>query len=64
VPRLIPLNFFSIPFGLVGLAGCWLVAAMFGLAPVAIGRVLVAVALIAWLIVPDTPTCEACAPVG
>jgi tellurite resistance protein len=49
--RLIPLNFFSIPFGLLGLGDCWLVAAAFGLAPVAIGRVLVAVALIVWGVV-------------
>ena len=32
-PRPIPLNFFGIPFGLLGLADCWLVAASFGLAP-------------------------------
>jgi tellurite resistance protein len=49
--RRIPLNFFSIPFGLLGLADCWLVAASFGLAPVAIGRVLVAVAVIVWFVV-------------
>jgi tellurite resistance protein len=49
--RRIPLNFFSMPFGLLGLADCWLVAASFGLAPVAIGRVLVAVAVIVWVVV-------------
>lgn len=49
--RSIPLNFFGIPFGLLGLADCWLVAATFGLAPVAIGRVLVAVAAAMWVAV-------------
>jgi tellurite resistance protein len=51
MPRLIPLNFFGIPFGLLGLADSWLVAASFGLAPVAIGRVLVAIAVLAWVVV-------------
>ena len=50
-PRAIPLNFFSIPFGILGLADCWLGAATFGLAPVAIGRVLTAVAMIVWVVV-------------
>ena len=50
-PRPIPLNFFGIPFGLLGLADCWLVAATFGLAPVAIGRALVAVAVATWVVV-------------
>ena len=45
-PRPVPLNFFGIPFGLLGLADCWLVAATFGLAPVALGRLLVAIAVI------------------
>jgi tellurite resistance protein len=49
--RLIPLNFFGIPFGLLGLADCWLVAATFHLAPVVIGRLLVAVAVIVWFVV-------------
>jgi tellurite resistance protein len=49
--RLVPLNFFSIPFGLTGLADCWLVAAAVGLAPVAVGRALVAVAIIVWGVV-------------
>src|ERR1700722_19905408 len=49
--RPIPLNFFAIPFGLLGLADCWLVAASFGLAPVLIGRLLVAVAILAWVVV-------------
>jgi tellurite resistance protein len=50
-PRPVPLNFFGIPFGLLGLADCWLVASTFGLAPVAIGRVLVAVAVLVWVVV-------------
>jgi tellurite resistance protein len=50
-PRSIPLNFFGIPFGLLGLGDCWLVAATFGLVPVAIGRVLVAVAVAVWVVV-------------
>jgi tellurite resistance protein len=49
-PR-IPLNFFSIPFGLLGLADCWLVAATFGLAPAALGHALVALAVAVWLVV-------------
>lgn len=51
VPRPIPLNFLSIPFGLLGLADCWLVAAHSGLAPVLAGRVLVALAVTVWMIV-------------
>jgi tellurite resistance protein len=46
--RSIPLNLFGIAFGLLGLADCWLVAASFGLAPVVIGRVLVALATLIW----------------
>jgi tellurite resistance protein len=49
--RSIPLNFFGIPFGLLGLADCWLVAAAFSLAPVIIGRLLVACAVLAWAVV-------------
>jgi tellurite resistance protein len=48
LPRKIPLNFFGIPFGLLGLADCWLVAAKFNLAPVAIGDVLTALAAVVW----------------
>jgi hypothetical protein len=33
-PRSIPLNFFGVPFGLLGLADCWLVAASFGLSSI------------------------------
>jgi tellurite resistance protein len=50
-PRPIPLNFFAIPFGLLGIADCWLVAATFGLAPVTVGRLLVAVAVLVWVVV-------------
>jgi tellurite resistance protein len=50
-PRPIPLNFFAIPFGVLGLGDCWLVAANFGLAPVVIGRLLVAVAVGLWIVV-------------
>lgn len=49
--RPLPLNFFGIPFGLLGLADCWLVGAEFHLAPVALGRILVAFAVLAWLTV-------------
>jgi tellurite resistance protein len=49
--RSIPLDFFGIPFGLLGLADCWLVAATFGLAPVTVGRLLVVVAVIVWGVV-------------
>ena len=47
----VPLNLFGIPFGLLGLADCWLAAAGFGLAPVALGRALVAIAVLVWLVV-------------
>ena len=50
-PRLVPLNLFGIPFGLLGLADCWLVAATSHLASVTIGRVLVGVAVVVWLVV-------------
>ena len=50
-PRSIPLSFFGIPFGLLGLADCWLVAATFGLAPVTVGRLLVALAVVVWVVV-------------
>lgn len=46
-----PLSFFGIPFGLLGLADCWLVAAGFGIADVTLGRVLVAVSIAVWAIV-------------
>lgn len=50
-PRSIPLGFFGVAFGLLGLADCWLVAATFDLVPVAVGRLLVALAVIVWLVV-------------
>jgi tellurite resistance protein len=49
--RPVPLNLFGIPFGLLGLADCWLVAATFHLASVTIGRVLVGVAVVVWGVV-------------
>jgi len=49
--RSVPLNLFGIPFGLLGLADCWLVAATFHLASVTIGRVLVGVAVVVWGVV-------------
>jgi tellurite resistance protein len=49
--RSIPLNFFGIPFGLLGLADCWLVAATFHLASVTIGRALVGFAVVIWVVV-------------
>jgi tellurite resistance protein len=51
LPRKIPLNFLGIPFGLLGLADCWLVGAKFKLAPVAIGDLLTAVATVVWAMV-------------
>ncbi|HEX3830134.1 MAG TPA: hypothetical protein VHV82_22945 [Sporichthyaceae bacterium] len=49
--RRVPANFFGIPLGLIGLADAWLVAANFHLAPVLAGRLLVAVAMFAWVAV-------------
>lgn len=49
--RRVPLSAFSIPFGLIGLADCWLVSARFGLTPVLVGRLLVAIAVAAWAVV-------------
>jgi tellurite resistance protein len=49
--RQIPLNFFGIAFGLLGLADSWLVAAEFGLVPVGIGRGIAAVATAVWALV-------------
>jgi tellurite resistance protein len=50
-PHAIPLNLFAVAFGLLGLADCWLVGAGFGLAPVAVGRLLVALAGTVWFVV-------------
>ncbi|HEY0812964.1 MAG TPA: hypothetical protein VGE11_06755 [Pseudonocardia sp.] len=47
----IPLNLFGIPFGLSGLAGCWLGAAAYGLVPAAVGDVLIVIVVVAWLAV-------------
>jgi tellurite resistance protein len=49
--RRIPLNVFGMPFGLCGLAGCWLAAAGYGLAPVVVGAVVLGVAAVVWLVV-------------
>ena len=46
-----PLAAFGIPFGLAGLAGCWLEAARLGLAPVVVGDAVLAMCVLAWLIV-------------
>lgn len=46
-----PLGAFGIPFGLSGLAGCWLEAARLGLAPAAVGDAVLAIGALAWLIV-------------
>jgi tellurite resistance protein len=42
---------FAIPFGLAGLAVCWLVAGRMDLAPVAVGGVLLAVSAAVWIAV-------------
>jgi tellurite resistance protein len=47
----IPLNLFGIPFGLAGLAGCWLTLADYGHVPHPIADALLIVAAAAWLIV-------------
>lgn len=49
-PR-IPLNLFGIPFGLLGLADCWLTAAGYGLAPITLGRILMAIAVAVWAVI-------------
>jgi tellurite resistance protein len=47
--RLLPLNLFGIPFGLLGVADCWLIAARFGPGSILVGRALVGVAVLAWM---------------
>jgi tellurite resistance protein len=49
-PR-IPLNFFSMPFGLAGLAGSWVTMADYGHAPETVGDVLLGLSALVWLIV-------------
>lgn len=49
--RRIPLNFFGMPFGLVGLAGTWHQLDQGGHAPAAVAEVLFAVAGVSWLLV-------------
>jgi tellurite resistance protein len=46
----VPLNLFGIAFGLLGLADCWLVAATFRLAPVAVGDALTGIATVVWAV--------------
>ncbi|MHB1432671.1 MAG: hypothetical protein ACYCVZ_11215, partial [Streptosporangiaceae bacterium] len=46
-----PLAAFGIPFGLAGLAGCWLEAARLRLAPAAVGDAMLAVSALAWMFV-------------
>lgn len=48
--RRVPVGLFAIPFGTVGLAGTWAYAARTGLAPAAVGHVLVAVAAAVWAV--------------
>ena len=50
-PPRIPLNFFGIPFGVLGLADCWIVGAKFDLVSVGVGRVLVGASVVGWLVV-------------
>lgn len=49
--RRIPLGLFGMPFGLCGLAGCWLTAAGYGLVPSAVGDAMLGAAAAAWLAV-------------
>ena len=46
----IPLNIFSMSFGLAGLGGSWLAAAEGGHTPEAVGRVILAVSAAVWLV--------------
>ncbi|MGW1540014.1 SLAC1 family transporter [Streptomyces sp. NPDC002309] len=50
-PRPIPLNFFGMPFGLLGLASAWLTAAQYQRAPRVVGEWLLALAAVVWLLV-------------
>jgi tellurite resistance protein len=47
----VPLNLFGIPFGLVGLAGSWQVAAQVAGAPAGVGTALPVLAAAAWVVV-------------
>jgi tellurite resistance protein len=49
-PR-VPLNLFGIPFGLVGLAGCWTTMAGYGHTPRTVSDALLILAALAWLTV-------------
>ncbi len=46
----VPLNFFAMPFGLAGLAGSWLTLARYHLAPQWVGRALLVIVGIVWLL--------------
>ncbi|MCF3961880.1 TDT family transporter [Streptomyces fuscigenes] len=49
-PRRIPLNLFGMAFGLAGLGGSWIAAARTGDIPVDVGRALLALAALVWLL--------------
>jgi tellurite resistance protein len=49
-PRRIPLNFFSMAFGLAGLGGSWATAARAGHVPDGIGQALLALSALVWLV--------------
>jgi tellurite resistance protein len=51
IARQIPLSFFGMPFGLAGLAGTWLTLAHYHQAPGLIGRVLLVLAGLVWVLV-------------
>ncbi|GGK00172.1 dicarboxylate transporter/tellurite-resistance protein TehA [Streptomyces camponoticapitis] len=46
----IPLNIFSIPFGLAGLAGCWVTASEQNHVPVWVGNMILIITAIVWLL--------------
>ncbi|MDH6589929.1 tellurite resistance protein [Streptomyces sp. SAI-133] len=50
-PRPIPLNFFGMPFGLLGVASTWLTAANYQRAPRAVGEALLLLAAAVWLLI-------------
>ncbi|MEV7992120.1 TDT family transporter [Streptomyces sp. NPDC086077] len=51
MPAPIPLNFFGMPFGLVGLASAWLTAAQYQRVPRAVGEALLVLSAVVWLLV-------------
>lgn len=50
-PPAIPLNFFGMPFGCLGLATAWLTAAQYQRAPRAVGEWLLVLSALVWLLV-------------